>query len=204
MVAVPDFTPESVLDESLEQVKCKVDAGMPQVVHIIEAINVFDIKVVAVAPAGWPSCIKSEPIAAVLEAVIPTYQLGTHHVERVVMTEIGAVMVVRNAAIVVAVVAAVGSNCPWLLLRRLCAPRLLFRLLCALRLLLRRLCALWLLLRLLCALRLRLRLLCLLWLLLRLLCFFSASALFLLSFLCECRNGGSEKKKQNCCADDFI
>ena len=30
----------------------------------------------------------------------------------------------------------------------------------------------------------------------------SASALFVLSFLCECRNGGSEKQEQNCCADN--
>ena len=85
------------------------------------------------------------------------------------MTEMGTVMVVRNAAIMVAVVATVGSNGPWLLL------------------VLHLLCALWLLLVLclLCLLRLLL--------VLRLLCFSSASALFLLSFLCECRNGGSEK-----------
>jgi hypothetical protein len=55
---------------------------------------------------------------------------------------------------------------------------------------LRLLCTLRLLpLRLLCT----LRLLLLLSLVLRRLCFSSASALFLLSFLCECRNGGSEK-----------
>ena len=109
------------------------------------------------------------------------------------MTEMGTVMVVRNAAIMVAVVATVGSNGPWLLLvlHLLCALWLLLVLclLCLLRLLL--------VLRLLCALRLLvvLCLLCLLRLLLvlRLLCFSSASALSLLSFLCECRNGGSEK-----------
>jgi hypothetical protein len=86
------------------------------------------------------------------------------------------------------------------------------------RLVLRLLGALWLLLalRLLGTLRLRLlgtlwlRLaLCLLgtlWLLLmlRLWCFPSASTLFLVSSLCECRNGGSEKQKQNCCADNPI
>ena len=101
---------EGVPDESSEYGKRNVDAGMPQVVHIIETINIFDIKVVVVAPAGWPSFIESERKAAVLEAVIPANQLGTHHVERVVMTEIGAVTVVRNAAIMVAVVATVGSN----------------------------------------------------------------------------------------------
>jgi hypothetical protein len=31
-----------------------------------------------------------------------------------------------------------------------------------------------------------------------------SSALLLLSFLCECRKGGSEKQKQNCCADNSI
>ena len=151
---------------------------MPQVEHIIDAINVFDIKAVVVVPAGWPSFIVSEPIAAVLEAVIPAYHLGTHHVERVVMTEMGTVTVVRNAAIMGAVVATVGSNRP---LRLLGALRLslALRLLGALRLSLA--------LRLLCA----LRLLLLLRLVLRRLCF--SSALLLLSFLSECRKGGSEK-----------
>ncbi|MGD0309431.1 MAG: hypothetical protein ABSC02_09090 [Acidobacteriota bacterium] len=103
------------------------------------------------------------------------------------MTEIGTVMVVRNAAIVVAVVATVLSNA----LRLLCALGLRF--LCMLRL--RLLSALGL--RFLCMLRLRLlsalglRFLCMLGL--RLLCFSSASALFLMFFLCECRNADSEK-----------
>jgi len=184
---------EGVLDESLEHVECNANARTPQVVQIIGAPLVDDINVVVVVPAHWPSYIEPEPIAAVLEAVIPADHLGTHHVERVVMTEMGTVMVVRNAAIMVAVVATVGSNGPWLLLvlHLLCALWLLLVLclLCLLRLLL--------VLRLLCALRLLvvLCLLCLLRLLLvlRLLCFSSASALFLLSFLCECRNGGSEK-----------
>jgi hypothetical protein len=117
----------------------------------------------------------------------------------------GTVMVVRNATIMAA--ATVVSNgllpLPSGLLRPLGALwlRLALCLLCALWL--RSLCALWLRLAL-CLLRalwlrslcaLRLRFLCVLWLLLvlRLLCFSSASALFLLSFLCECRNGGSEK-----------
>ena len=74
---------------------------------------------------------------------------------------------------------------------------LALRLLGALRLRLLACCGCCLLLRLLLALRLLL-LLCLLgalWLrlVLRLLCFFSASALFLLAFLCECRKGGCEK-----------
>jgi hypothetical protein len=116
------------------------------------------------------------------------------------MTKIGTVTVVRNATIMVAIVpvaveaviATVVSNAlsllPSALLSPLCAltalpllcvlaaPRLLC-VLAALRLL-------WLLL-VLCALRLLL--------VLRVLCFSSASALFLLSFLCECRNGGSKK-----------
>ena len=78
--------------------------------HIIGAPNVFDINVIVIAPAGWPSLIKPEPIAAILEALIPGDHLGADHVERVSMTEIGTVMVVRNAAIMVAVVATVLSN----------------------------------------------------------------------------------------------
>ena len=81
---------------------------MPQVEHIIDAINVFDITVVVVVPAYWPFLIVAERIAAVLEAVIPADHLGMPHVERVVMTEMGTVMVVRNAAILAA--AAVVSN----------------------------------------------------------------------------------------------
>jgi hypothetical protein len=102
-----------------------------------------------------------------------------------------------------------GSNGPWL--RFLCAL-LWLGFLCAL-LRLGFLCALlrlgflyallrlgflrallWL--RFLCLLRLRL-VLCRLG-------FFSASGLFLFAFLCECRNGSSEKQKQNCCADNSI
>ena len=234
-----ESSPEGVLDESSEYVEGKAEAGMPQVEHIIDAINVFDIKVVVVFPAYWPSFIEPEPIAAVLEAVIPADHLGTPHVERVAPTEMGTVTGVRNAAIMGA--PTVGSNGLWplLALRLLCALRLRFlcallwlRLLCAL-LWLRLLCVL-LRLRLLCALLrlrllralLRLRLLCvllrlgllrtllrlrflcllrlrflrtLLWLRflcllrLRLLGFFSASGLSLLLFLCECRNGSSEK-----------
>ena len=205
-----ESSPEGVLDKSLEYVEGKAEAGMPQVEHIIDAINVFDIKVVVVVPAYWPSFIEPEPIAAVLEAVIPFDHLGTPHVERVAPTEMGTVTGVRNAAIVAA--APVGSNGLWplLVLRLLGALRLLaLRLLGALRL--RFLCALlWL--RFLCALlrlrflrallRLRflralLRLRFLFVLRLRLvLCrlgFSSATGLFLLALLCECRNGGSEK-----------
>ena len=81
-----------------------MNAGMPQIVHIIAVMFVDDVYVVIVVPAAWPSLIVSEPVAAVLEAVIPAYHLGTHHVERVAMTEIGMVVVVRNAAILVAIV----------------------------------------------------------------------------------------------------
>jgi len=137
-------------------------------------------------------------------------------VERVATAEMGTVTGVRNAAIVAATVVSNGLW-PLLVLRLLGALRL--RLLGALlrlgflrtllwqrllRALLRLgfLCAL-LRLRFLCAL-LRLRFLCaLLWLrflfvlrlrlVLRRLGFFSASGLFLLAFLCECRNGSSEK-----------
>jgi len=217
-----ESSPEGVLDKSLEHAEANLNAGKPQVAQIIGAINVLDINGVVVAPAYWPSLIEPEPIAAVLEAVIPADHLWTDHVERVATAEMGTVASVRNATIMVAVVATVVSNglsllpsglprllcalwllalcllCAlWLLaLRLLCALRLLaLRLLCALRLLaLRLLCAL-LRLRFLCAL-LRLRLLCTL-LRLRFLCallrlrlvlrrlgFSSASALFLLAFLC--------------------
>ena len=224
-----------IIRQSLEYVEGKAEAGMPQVEHIIDAINVFDIKVVVVVPAFWPSFIEPEPIAAVLKAVIPLDHLGMPHVERVAPTEVGTVTVVRNAAIVAA--ATVVSNGLWVLLALRLLGALWLGFLCAL-LRLGFLCALlWL--GFLCALLwlgllfalLRLGFLrALLWLgflfallrlgflraLLRLRFLFVlrlrlvlrrlgfSSALFLLAFLCECRNGGSEKEKQNCCADNSI
>jgi hypothetical protein len=132
-------SPEGALDKSSEYVEGKAEAGMPQVEHIIDAINVFDIKVVVVVPAYWPSFIEPEPIAAVLEAVIPFDHLGTPHVERVAPTEMGTVIGVRNAAIVAATVVSNGLW-PLLVLRLLGALRLLvLRLLGALRLLVLRL-----------------------------------------------------------------
>ena len=160
-------------------------AGKSQVAQIIGAIDVLDIKVVVVAPAYWPSLIVPPRIAAVLEAVITAPHLGMAHVERVIMTEMGGVIGVRNAAIIAPTSAATVASCglcplPGGLLR-LCALRLCF--LCPLL----RLCFLCPLLRLcsLCMLRLLL--------VLRWLSFLPASALFLVAFLCERRNGGCEK-----------
>ena len=219
--------PESVRDKSLEDTERNVNAGMSQVVQIIGAILVYHVTVVIVVPAFWPSLVVPEPIAAVLEAVIPADHLGAPHMEGVVVTEVRTVADVRNAAIMVAVVpvatvaviaTVVGSGLSLLpsgLLRLLLALRLglALRLLLALRLGLA-LCLLLalrlgLVLRLLLALRLGLalclllalrlglvlRLLGVLWLRLALcwLCFSFASALLLLAFLCERRNGGCEK-----------
>ena len=97
-----------MLDKSLEKVECNLDAGMPRVTQVIATPDVLDINVVVVAPAGWPGLIESEPIAAVLEAVVPINHLGTDHAERVVMTKMGTVTVVRNATIMVAIVAVVA------------------------------------------------------------------------------------------------
>ena len=203
-----------MLDKSLEHAERDLSTGKPQVAQVIGAINVLDINGVVVAPAYWPSLIEPEPIAAVLEAVIPADHLGTDHVERVAMTEMGTVIGVGNAAIMAS--ATIGSNGPsllpsgllrllgalWLRFLRALLWLLALRLLGALWLRFLR-ALLWLLaLRLLGALWLRF-LRALLWLLaLRLLGFSAASALFLLAFLCECRNGGAEKQKQNCCADN--
>jgi len=77
---------------------------MPRVIQVIATPDVFDIDVVVVAPADGPWLIESEPIAAVLEAVVSLDHLGTDHAKRVVMTKMGTVTVVRNAAIMVAIV----------------------------------------------------------------------------------------------------
>jgi len=212
-VPVESF-PEGVLDKSLEDVERNVNPGMPHVIHIIGPPLVYNVTVVVVVPAYWPSLVVPEPIAAVLEAVVPADHLGTAHVERVLVTEMGTVTGVRNAAIMAfAAVVSNGLSALWLRslgalwLRSLGAlwlcslgalwlcslvalwlcslGALWLRFLGALWLCL--LCALWLclMLRGLSALRLRL--------VLRRLCFLSASALLLFALLCECRKGGSEK-----------
>jgi len=81
-----------------------VNAGMPPVEQVIAAPNVLDINVVVVAPASWPWFIVSEPIAAVLEAGMAAVHPGMAHAELVAVTKMGPVSVVRNAAIMVAIV----------------------------------------------------------------------------------------------------
>ena len=98
-------SPEGVLAKSLEQVQCDANAGMPRVVQVIAASGVFDIHVVIAVPVGWPGLVVSEPIAIVLESVVPLDHPGTHHAERVVTAKMGPVMLVRDAAIMVAIVA---------------------------------------------------------------------------------------------------
>jgi hypothetical protein len=85
---------------------------MPPVIHIIVAISVLNINVVVVVPACWPFCIVTERIAAVLEAVIPADHPGMPHVERVVPTEMGTVIGVRDAAIVAATAVATAALSP--------------------------------------------------------------------------------------------
>ena len=85
-----------------------MNTGMPQVIHIVAAILVYDITVVVVVPTYWPSLVVPKPIAAILEAVIPTDHLWPSHVERVALAEMGTVIGVRNAAIIAA--ATVVSN----------------------------------------------------------------------------------------------
>ena len=76
---------------------------MPAVVHIIGATIVFNITVIVVVPAYWPSLIKPEPVATVVEAVIPADHLGAPHAEVMVVPEVGIVVGVGNAAIVAVV-----------------------------------------------------------------------------------------------------
>jgi hypothetical protein len=93
-----------------EDAEGNVHAGMPKVVHIIGAIDVFDITVVVVVPAYGPSLIVPERVAAVLEAVIPADHLRTPHAEGVSPAEMGTVIGVRNAAILAAAVASNGLS----------------------------------------------------------------------------------------------
>jgi hypothetical protein len=94
-----------------EDAEGNVHAGMPKVVHVIGAIDVFDITVVVVVPAYGPALIVPERVAAVLEAVIPADHLGTPHVEGVSLAEMGTVIGIRNAAILAAAAAAGNGLC---------------------------------------------------------------------------------------------
>src|SRR5579864_3577190 len=79
-------------------------AWMPAVEHIIVPIDVFNIHVVIIVPASWPSLDESERITVVGEAVISAIKAGVPHVERVVMAKMLAVMVISNSTVMVSVV----------------------------------------------------------------------------------------------------
>lgn len=125
-----------------------MNAGIPRVAQVIPTPDVFDINVVVVAPPDGPWLIESERIATVLEAVVPVDHPGAAHAKRVVMTKMGAVTGVRNAAIMVAIVAVaviaivatvVGNGASPLLASLLLLGRLLLLLILASLLLLPRL-----------------------------------------------------------------
>ena len=185
---------------------------MPQVIEVIAAILVYDVAVVIVAPAHRPSFIVSKGITAILEAVVPADKFRMPHVEGVFVAEMGPVMVIGDATIMVAVipvavkpvvpvavvavvpvaaVAVVVSIGLALLPSGLLLSLRLFTL--RRRLTLRPLLALSLLLTL--RLLLVLCLLGVLWLRLVLggLCLSLTSAFMLLAFLCECWNRGAEE-----------
>src|SRR5580692_2444796 len=100
--------PAGVPVKALKNIERNVNAGMHHVVHKVAAILIYHVDVVVVVPAQWPPLVVSEPIAAVLEAVIAADHLGTPHVERVALTKMRSVAGVRNASILAA--AAVAGN----------------------------------------------------------------------------------------------
>ena len=74
------------------------NAGIIGVVQVISAINVINVNVVSVVPTYGPLLIKSEPIAAVLEARISVNQPRTADAESMLGPKIGTEAIVRYAA----------------------------------------------------------------------------------------------------------
>jgi hypothetical protein len=83
------------------------DIGIPAVEQIVAVIDIGDVNVVRVVPVirpiSWPRVNHAEPIAAVLEAGISAHNEEGEAVdaEPVVLTEISAEALVRNAVAVV-------------------------------------------------------------------------------------------------------
>src|SRR5271169_4147806 len=103
-----NLSPKGALDKPLEDAQGDVNTRMHQIIHIVISVGIFDINVVVVAPAYRPRLVVPEPVAAVLEAIVPADPSGTSHVEGVVVTEMGTVTGIRNTAILAAT--AVVSN----------------------------------------------------------------------------------------------
>lgn len=81
-----------------------MNAGTARVAEVVGIIHVLHINVVGIGPIRWPGFVVSEPIAAVLKAIVPGDHSGTDHSERVGISKMGLVTSVRNPAIMVAVV----------------------------------------------------------------------------------------------------
>jgi hypothetical protein len=90
---------EPALEKSLKNVDGDAKAGMKTVVHVIAAIDIVDVNVIRVVPTHRPRVNEPERIAAVLEA--PIVVVASVDVEAVAAAKAGAVMVVRNAAMIV-------------------------------------------------------------------------------------------------------
>ena len=81
--------------------------GVPAVIHVITVVGVDNIDIVVVVPIISPICRprvnRADPIALVLKAGISTYnqERKARDAEPVVLTEVSAIPVVRNAITVV-------------------------------------------------------------------------------------------------------
>jgi hypothetical protein len=104
-------SPEPALEKSLKNADGDAKAGMKTVVHVIAAIDVVDVHIIRVVPTYRPRVNEPERIAAVLEA--PIIVVASVDMEAVAAAKTGAVMVVRNAAMIVTT--AVSSVTLWLL-----------------------------------------------------------------------------------------
>jgi hypothetical protein len=93
-----------VVKARLEKIERDVNARMPWVIKVVRAIHVFHINVVSVVPIGGPWFIVAKPIAAVLEAIISLDHSGAADAELVGIAKMGAIPVIRNASIVIAIV----------------------------------------------------------------------------------------------------
>src|ERR1017187_7964701 len=196
----------TTMDEPLfRNAECNVNARIHRVAQVVHAVNLDHKNVLRVQPVAWPQIYKFEPIAAVLEAMIPAV-IGLTDAKPVFLSKLGLVPIFGNAATtgMLRRLFGPGLQCVFLFLLTVLVL-LLHVLLFLLGILFFLLRVFLLLIRILVLLRALFPLLCRLRLFLVLgrfgFLFLLLVVLVVLLLLCVCRGSDSKSHGQNCCAD---
>src|SRR5580700_4170804 len=75
-----------------------LNAGVKQIKQEILAIDIVDIALICVGPTDWPGIDDREPVAGILEAGLAIHNGCLVDNKRVLTSEVGAELVVRNSA----------------------------------------------------------------------------------------------------------